>query len=150
MAEAETYVQMQSDMKDAMRARDAERRDTLRMLISVLKNKKIELQRDLTEEDILSALSTEAKKRRESAQAYHDGDRPELAAKEEAELVIIEEYLPKQLTDDEALEIVKQAIADTGASTKRDMGKVMGKVMPEFKGRYDGSKVKDLVLANLG
>jgi len=150
MAEAETYVQMQSDMKDAMRARDAERRDTLRMLISVLKNKKIEVQRDLTEEDILSVLSTEAKKRRESAQAYHDGDRPELAAKEEAELVIIEEYLPQQLTDDEALEIVKQAIADTGASSKRDMGKVMGKVMPQFKGRYDGSKVKDLVLANLG
>lgn len=150
MAEAETYVQMQSDMKDAMRARDAERRDTLRMLISVLKNKKIEVQRDLTEEDILSVLSTEAKKRRESAQAYHDGDRPELAAKEEAELVIIEEYLPQQLTDDEALEIVKQAIADTGAASKRDMGKVMGKVMPQFKGRYDGSKVKDLVLANLG
>lgn len=150
MAEAETYVQMQSDMKDAMRARDAERRDTLRMLISVLKNKKIEVQRDLTEEDILSVLSTEAKKRRESAQAYHDGDRPELAAKEEAELVIIEEYLPQQLTDDEALEIVKQAIADTDAASKRDMGKVMGKVMPQFKGRYDGSKVKDLVLANLG
>ncbi|MEC9400036.1 MAG: GatB/YqeY domain-containing protein, partial [Myxococcota bacterium] len=64
-------------------------------------------------------------------------------------LAIIEDYLPKQLSDDEALEIVKQAIADTGASTKRDMGKVMGKVMPAFKGRYDGSKVKDLVLGQL-
>lgn len=146
---SETYVQMKADLKDAMRARDAFKRDTLRLIIAELDNKKIELQGELTEEDILTVLSTSAKRRREAATAFREGDRAELADKEEAELVLIEDYLPKQLTDEEAAAIVTKVIAQTQATSKRDMGKVMGAVMPQFKGRYDGAKVKDLVLAQL-
>lgn len=150
MAEAQTYTQIKADLKTAMKARDAETKDTLRMLLSSFKNKTIELGRDLTEEDILGVLSTEAKRRREAAQAYREGDRAELADKEESELAILEKYLPKQLTDDEVGELVDAVIAEVGAESRRDMGKVMGKVMPQVKGRFDGSRVKDIVLAKLG
>lgn len=149
MADAQTFLTIQEDMKQAMRNKDAERLGTLRMLISTLKNKKIDLRRDLTEEDILSVLSTESKKRREAADAYRKGNRDDLAAGEEFELTVIAEYLPQPLTDDEVSAIVDELIAETGAETKRDMGKVMGKIMPKIKGRYDGSKVKDIVLGKL-
>ena len=149
MADAQTFLTIQEDMKQAMRNKDAERLGTLRMLISTLKNNKIDLRRDLTEEDILGVLSTESKKRREAADAYRKGNRDDLAAGEEFELTVIAEYLPQPLTDDEVGAIVDELIAETGAETKRDMGKVMGKIMPKIKGRYDGSKVKDIVLSKL-
>ena len=120
------------------------------MLISSLDNARIELQRDLTEEDILEVLATEAKKRRESSQAYREGNRAELADKEDAELEVINEYLPEQLSDEEVGQLVEQTIAEVGASSKRDMGKVMGQVIPQVKGRFDGNRVKEIVLAKLG
>jgi hypothetical protein len=147
---AETFERIQADVKTAMRAKDRERTTALRMLVSVLKNKQIDLRRDLTEEDILGVLSTEAKKRREAAQAYRDGGRDELADKEASELELIEVYLPQQLSDDEVAAMVTEVIAQVGAETKRDMGKVMGKMMPRIKGRFEGSKLKDIVLAQLG
>lgn len=149
MADAQTFLTIQEDMKQAMRNKEAERLGTLRMLISTLKNKKIDLRRDLTEEDVLGVLSTESKKRREAADAYRKGNREDLAAGEEFELSVIAEYLPQPLTDDEVSAIVDELIAETGAETKRDMGKVMGKIMPKIKGRYDGGKVKDIVLSKL-
>lgn len=149
MAEAETFTRMKSDMKDAMRARDKERLTTLRMLISSLKNKAIDLKEDLTEDDILDVLSTEAKRRREAAEQYREGDRAELAEKEESELTVIEEYLPKALTDDEVGEMIDAVIEKVGATSRADMGKVMGAIMPQVKGRFDGSRVKDLVMDKL-
>ena len=137
-------------MKTAMKAREKERTQTLRMLISSLNNAKIELGEELDEDDVVDVLSTEAKKRREAAESYREGDRDELADKEEAELEVIEEYLPKQLTDEEAAELVDEVIAATGAESKAEMGKVMGSIMPRIKGRYQGSKIKNIVLERLG
>lgn len=141
--------QIQADTKDAMRARDTESTTALRMLASSIKNREIELRRPLTDDDITSLLSTEAKKRREAAQAYRNGERIELAEKEERELAIIQKYLPAQLSDEEAAQIVAQTIAEVGAESKKDMARVMGAVMPKLKGVYDGSKVKDLVMQKL-
>lgn len=150
MADAQTFQTLQADMKTAMRAKDRERLGTLRMIISTLKNKRIELQKDLTEDDILSVLSTETKKRREAADAYRKGGRDDLAQIEEAELVVIADYLPSQMSDEEVSTLIDGIIAETGAQTKRDMGKVMGKMMPQIKGRFDGARAKDIVMSKLG
>lgn len=147
--EAPTWVQLNEDMKAAMRAKDAEKLQTIRMLIAALKNLKIELRRDVTEEEITDLLATEVKKRRDAIRLYTEGNRPELAAKEESEIELIQNYLPKQLTDDEVAAMVDEAIAQSGAASKKDMGKVMGIVVPQTKGRFDGSKIKDIVIAKL-
>lgn len=144
-----TMEELQTDMKNAMKAKEAQKLGTLRMIIAELKNKKIELQTDLSESDIEAVLQKEAKKRREAADMYKDGGREELAAQEEAELVVIESYLPKQLTDDEIAAIVDEVIAQTGATSKADMGKVMGPVMGKVKGLADGTRVKDAVMSKL-
>ena len=149
MAETETIQQMKTDMKAAMKAREKGKLQAIRTLLSSLNNARIEKGSDLDEDDVISVLSTEAKKRREAAQAYEEGGRQELADKEKRELDVIQEYLPPQLTDQEVEELVDQAIEKTGASSKADMGKVMGFVMPKVKGRYEGSKVKDIVLGRL-
>lgn len=147
--ETETMTLLKTHMKEAMRAKERERLTTIRMVLSSLKNKQIELQRDLTEEDILTVLSTEVKRRRDAAQAYRDGDRPDLADKEESELEILSVYMPAPLTDDDVVAIIDEAIASTGAETRRDMGRVMGVLMPRIKGRFDGKRAKDLVLEKL-
>lgn len=147
--EAQTWVRLHDDMKDAMRAREADKLGTIRMLISTLKNKRIELRQDLTEEEIVDVLSTEVKKRREAAEMYRKGDRADLADKEESEIVIIQNYLPAQLSEADVAAIVEAVIAETGASSKKDMGKVMGPVVAQTKGRFDGSKIKDIVMAKL-
>ncbi|MGM0556702.1 MAG: GatB/YqeY domain-containing protein [Myxococcota bacterium] len=149
MSETETIQTIKSDMKTAMKAREKERTQTLRMLISSLNNAKIEKGEELGEDDVIRVLSTEAKKRREAADSYEEGGRDELAEKEKAELAVIKEYLPQQLTDDEAAELVDEVIKAVGAESKADMGKVMGAIMPKIKGRYQGSKIKDIVLEKL-
>jgi uncharacterized protein YqeY len=149
MAEAQTFTQLKADMKEAMKAKQADRLSTIRMLISSLKNKQIDVGHDLSEKEITSVLATEAKKRREAAESYRSGGRDELADKEEAELLVIEGYLPKQLSEDEVADIVDQLIAQTGASTKSDMGKIMGPLMGRIKGQFDGSKAKNIVLSKL-
>lgn len=150
MADTNTVQQLKGDMKAAMKAGEKQRLATIRMLISALNNKKIEVQRDLNEDDVIDVLSTEAKKRREAIEAYEQGGRDELAESEKAELAVIADYLPEPLSDDEVADMVDEVIAQTGASSKGDMGKVMGRIMPQVKGRYDGSKVKDIVLSKLG
>ncbi len=149
MAEAPTFIRMKEDMKDAMRAKDADRLGSIRMLISALKNKAIDLRRDVTEEEILEIMATEAKKRRESIDLYTTGERPDLVAKEEADLVVIAAYLPEPLSEAEVVKMIEEIIAETGASTKKDIGKVMGKIVSLTKGRFDGGQIKDLVMARL-
>lgn len=140
---------LKADIKTAMKARETEKLTTLRMLHSSIKNHAIEVQRELTDEDITEVLSKEAKKRRQSAEAFEDAGRTELAEKEIREIEWIQAYLPAQLSDEEMAAIVEEAIASTGAESRRDMGKVMGAVVPQVKGRYDGSKIKDIVLGKL-
>lgn len=141
--------QIQADTKDAMRARDTEVTTALRMIASNIKNHAIEIRRDLTDEEAIGVLTTEAKKRREAAVAYRGGDRLELAEKEERELVLIQKYLPTQLTDEEAAKVVADTINEVGAESRKDMARVMGAVMPKLRGVYEGSKVKDLVMQQL-
>lgn len=141
---------MTVDMKAAMKARQASRRDTLRMLLSALGNERIKLQRDLDEAEEIDFLATQAKRRRESIDAYEQAGRDELAEIERTELSVIEEYLPKQLTEDEARALVQEAIDEVGATSKKDMGRVMGTVMPKLRGRFPGAGVKPIVDELLG
>jgi hypothetical protein len=136
-------------MKAAMKERDKEKVATLRMLISSLNNATIDQGDDLDDEAVVRVLNKEAKKRREAIDAYRDGGREEQAQKEERELEVIKEYLPEQLDDEEVEEMIDEIIEQTGAESPGDMGQVMGQIMPKVKGRYDGSKVKDMVLAKL-
>ena len=138
-------TQLRTDMKEAMKAGDKARLATVRLLLSDLKNVVIDKQGDLTPDEELSFLSTQAKRRRESAVAYREGGRMELAEQEEAELVVINTYLPQQLTVDEAREVIRGVIAEVGAEGKRDMGRVMGKVMPKMRGVFPGGDAKKLV-----
>jgi len=141
---------MRSNMREAMKAREAERLGTIRLLLASINGVEKDKGRELTDEEVTDILTTEAKKRREAAAAYRDGHRLELAEKEDGELEVILTYLPKQLTDEEVGAIVDEVIASTGASSKAEMGKVMGPVMARVKGRFDGSRVKDIVMAKLG
>jgi uncharacterized protein YqeY len=136
---------IQSDVATAMRSGEALRRDVLRMTQSAAYNVEKREQRTLSEEDYAAVLAKEVKTRRESVDAFRKGGREDLVAKEEAEIAILSEYLPQQLTDDEIQALVDEAIAATGASSARDMGKVMGLLSPKTRGRADGKRVSELV-----
>ena len=140
---------IESEVKDAMLARDETRRDALRLILNSLRNAEKELQRPLSEDEELQVLQRERKRRTEAAEAFHAGDRPELAAQEETELEILEEFMPEPLSEDELERIVDDAIAETGATSIRDMGRVMADVMPQIAGRADGSAVGQLVREKL-
>jgi uncharacterized protein len=136
---------IQSDVATAMRSGDALRRDVLRMTQSAAYNVEKREQRTLTEEDYAAVLAKEVKTRRESVDAFRKGGREDLVAKEEAEIAILSEYLPQQLSDDEIQALVDEALDATGASSARDMGKVMGWLSPKTRGRADGKRVSELV-----
>ena len=136
---------IESAMRDAMRARDERRTQTLRMAMSAAHNRQIEAGRALTDEDYVEILGKQVKQRRESIEAFRSGGREAMAANEEAEAAILAEFLPEQLSSDELERIVQAAIAETGASSSADVGKVMGRVVPETKGRADGKALSDLV-----
>lgn len=133
------------DMKASLKGGEKERLSTLRMLISAIKYTEIEKRQELKNEDVLEVISREIKRRREAVEEYRKGNRPDLVEKEEREAKILEEYLPPQLSDAEIEAIVKEVIDETGAMGPRDIGKVMGLVMPRVKGRADGRKVSDIV-----
>lgn len=138
------------DLKIAMKARDQVRLDTLRALLTEMKNMSIAHKGeggtgDLSEADEIAVLSRARKQRDESIVAFKNGNRPDLAAIEEAQVAVLLEYLPKQLTADEVKAIIAGVIAEVGATTRKDMGKVMGKLMPHVKGKYPGDQVKPLV-----
>ena len=140
---------IEDEIKEAMRSRDAERRDALRLIVNALKNSEKELQRPLSEDEELQVLQRERKRRVEAAEAFRSGGREEQAEAEERELAILEEFMPEPLSEDEIEEIVDDAIAETGATSMRDMGRVMADVTPQIAGRADGSAVSQLVREKL-
>lgn len=141
--------QLNQDMKEAMKARETERLSTIRQLRSAIKNKEIDQKKELDDASILAVIATLVKQRRESAQLYRDNDRPELAAKEEAELAILQHYLPLQLSEAELRTLVAEAIAATGALSLKDIGKVMPQVMAKTRGAADGRLVNQIVKEQL-
>jgi uncharacterized protein YqeY len=141
--------QIEEDFKEAMKDQDKERMNTLRMLKSAIQNKTKETGDDLDDEDVIKVLSKEVKSRQDSIEQYEDGERPDLAEKEKREKEIIETYLPEPLSDDELDELIDEVIEDVGAQDMSDMGDVMGRVMPEVRGRADGDTVQDKVRERL-
>jgi uncharacterized protein len=142
-------AQMEQQVKDAMLARDAERRDALRLILSSLKSAEKELQRPLSPDEELQVLQRERKKRVEAADAYTAAGREEQAASEEYELDVLEEFMPEPLGEDEIEHIVDDAIAENGATSLHDLGRVMADVMPQIAGRADGSAVSQIVREKL-
>jgi len=140
---------VQSDIAVAMRGGDGLRRDVLRMVTSAAYNVEKKQGTPLTDDEYLAVLSREVKTRRESVEAFRAGGREDLAAKEEAEIAILGEYLPQALSEDEIAALVREGIAATGASSARDMGKVMGWLAPRTRGRADGKRVSELVVQAL-
>jgi len=141
--------QITSDMKDAMRAGDTLRRDTLRMLIAALKNERIERGEDLDEPAVMAIVRRGVKSRTDSAEQFRAADRAELADKEEAEIRLLEGYLPQMLDEAGTAELVEKAIADTGAAGKSDIGKVMKAVMATHRDVVDGKLVNRLAAERL-
>ncbi|MCF7740782.1 MAG: GatB/YqeY domain-containing protein [Candidatus Marinimicrobia bacterium] len=137
------------DMKKAMKSKEKERMQVLRLLRSDLKKAKIDKRGEFTEEDAQQVINKAAKNRRESIESYKKGDRQDLVEEEQKELEVIEEYLPEQMSDDEIKELIDQVIEETGASGMQDMGKVMGTIMPKVRGKADGSKVQAIVRSKL-
>jgi uncharacterized protein YqeY len=141
--------EIDDELKNAMRARDAERRDTLRLILNALKSSEKELQRPLSEEEELQVLQRERKRRIEAADAFRTGGREEQAEAEERELEVLEEFMPEPLSEDEVEEIVDDVIAEVGATSMADLGRVMADVMPQIAGRADGSQVSQIVREKL-
>jgi uncharacterized protein len=140
---------VKSDIAVAMRGGDALRRDVLRMVTSAAYNVEKRQGRPLTDDEYLAVLTHEAKTRRESVDAFRAGGRQDLVDKEEAEIAILADYLPQALTENELTALVHDGIAATGATSARDMGKVMGWLSPRTRGRADGKHVSELVVQAL-
>jgi uncharacterized protein YqeY len=141
---------IREDQNTALKARERDRVSALRLLSSELKNRRIELGRDLTDDDAIDVLTRALKQRRESEEQFVKGGRPELAAREAAEAEVIRTYLPEPVAEDELNRMIDAAIAETGATSMRDMGAVMSRLMPELKGRAEGSVVSARVKERLG
>ena len=142
-------ARLEDELKQAMVARDQSRRDALRLILSSLRSAEKDLQRPLSEDEELQVLQRERKRRNEAAEAFRAGGREEQAAQEESELAVLEEFMPEPLSEDDLERIVDDAIAETGATSLRDMGRVMADVMPQIAGRADGSAVSQLVREKL-
>ncbi len=138
---------LQQELKESMLARDELKTSVLRMLISAISYHEIQkgAGHQATDEEVLSVIQTEGKKRRDSIEQYTEAKRPELAEKEKKELDILQKYLPEQMSEDEIRKLVLEAVTETGASTPQDMGKVMGALMPKTKGKADGGLVSRIV-----
>jgi uncharacterized protein len=142
-------ARIEGELKEAMRAREQERTDTLRMTLASLRSAEKELQRPLKDDEELQVLQRERKRRTEAAEAFRAGDRPVQAEKEERELAVIEEFMPEPMSEEDIEQIIDDAIAETGATSLRDLGRVMADVMPQVAGRADGSTVSQLVREKL-
>jgi uncharacterized protein YqeY len=141
--------QIQTSLTAAMRSQDALRRDTLRMVTAAAYNAEKAARRPLTDEEMVGVLTREVKTRRESVEAYEAGGRDDLADREKAEIEIIAEFLPRPLTADEVRAMVADAIDETGATSVRDLGRVMAVLSPRTRGRADGKTVSGLVAQEL-
>ena len=142
-------VAIEEDLTEAMRERDTQRRDALRLILSSLRSAEKELMRPLSDDEELQVLQRERKKRVEAAEAFRAAGRDEQAEKEEDELDVLEEYMPEPLSEEELEEIVDNVIAEVGATNVRHLGRVMADVMPQVAGRADGSAVSQLVREKL-
>ncbi|ACA82506.1 GatB/YqeY domain-containing protein [Leuconostoc citreum] len=140
---------LNADMKQAMKNKDKEALSVIRMVKSTVMNEEINLGHTLTTDEELTVLSREVKQRHDSLSEFEKGNREDLAAGIRSELDVLAKYLPKQLSDDEVKAIIQEAITQTGATTPKDMGKVMGIVTPQVKGKADGKLVANLVKAAL-
>jgi uncharacterized protein YqeY len=140
---------LQAELKDAMRDRDALRRDTLRMVLAAAQNAEKQARRPLSDEELLGVFTREVKTRRESIEAYEKAERPDLAAKERAEIELLSGFLPAALGEEELREMVREAIAESGASSARDLGKVMALLSPRTRNRADGRQVSAMVAQEL-
>jgi uncharacterized protein len=141
---------IQEDFKQSMKSQNADRLGTIRMLTAALHNREIEKKSKtnesvLTDEEVLEVIQREAKKRREAAELYTRGNRNDLAEKEKKELLIFQEYLPKQLSDDEVKKVLAEIIAKSGVKTEKDFGKLMGEAMKALKGKADAKKVGEML-----
>jgi uncharacterized protein YqeY len=142
-------ARLEEELRQARLARDEPRRDALSLILASLRSAEKELQRPLHDDEELQVLQRERKRRVEAAEGFRAGRREEQAAAEERELAVLEEFMPEPLTEDEVEEIVDDVIAEVGATSMRDLGRVMADVMPQVAGRADGSVVSQLVREKL-
>lgn len=150
-SEASLKAKLQSDLTDAIRARDEIKSGTIRMVLTAITNEEVagKVAKELTDAEVITVLSREAKKRREAAEAYDAAGRADKAALEKSEGEVIAGYLPQQMSESEVAALVAAAIAATGAAGPADMGKVMGVLKPQIAGKADGGMVSGLVKAAL-
>ncbi len=146
----ELHEQIEHALKDAMREKNEIKRDALRMLLTALKVKEKEIRRKPAEAEIQQTLTNLIKQRRDSAEQFRVGGREELAKKEEQEIIFLQVFLPEQLLPEELEKLVDEAIAESGASSPKEMGKVMKVLVPKTTGRADGKQVNELVRKKLG
>ncbi len=139
-----------SDIKGALKAKESLKLNTIRGLISEIKNREIDLRRELGDDEIISIISTQIKKRKEAAALFKKGGRNDLFEQESQEMVILQEYLPEQVSEDELRRRVQEVITELGIAEMKDLGRVMKVIIPEFKGRADNGQIKNLVAECLG
>lgn len=137
--------QLANDMKEAMKAKEKERLAVIRMVRGAIKQQEIDNKVELDDDAVIAVISKEVKMRKDSIVDFEKGGRADLVAQNEAEIAFLMPYLPQQLSEDEVRALVKEAVEQTGASSPKDMGKVMGALMPKVKGRADGKMVNTLV-----
>lgn len=144
--------QVQSQMLEAMKAKDETRLSVLRMLKAAIMKFEVEggERKEATDEDVMKLIQKEIKSRRDSVEQFRNGNRPEMADAEEKEISVLMEYMPPQLSEEEVAQIVKDVIAETGAKSKQDLGRVMGALMPKVQGQADGAMVSKIVNGLLG
>jgi len=145
MGEGNLKQKLSEDLKQAMRGGDTVKRNTLRMLLSAMNNAEIARQTKLEDGDIIGVIAKEVKQHHESIEAFKQGNRPDLVEKEEAELTVLQGYLPQQMGREEVIEAARKVIAEVGAEGPRDKGKVMSKLMAQLKGRADGREINEIV-----
>jgi len=139
-----------SDIKGALKAKESLKLNTIRGLISEIKNREIDLRRELGGDEIISIISTQIKKRKEAAALFKKGGRNDLFEQESQEMVILQEYLPEQVSEDELRRRVQEVVTELGIAEMKDLGRVMKVIIPEFKGRADNGQIKNLVAECLG
>ena len=143
--EANLKEKLEADLWQAMKDRDNVKRSTLRLLLAAIKNAEIAKRGSLDNPDILGVVAREVKQRNESIEAFKQGDRQDLVAREEAEMAILKEYLPRQLSREEVIVEARQVIEEVGAQGPRDKGKVMSRIMAQLKGKADGREINEIV-----
>jgi uncharacterized protein len=142
-------AQISEEMKNAMRAKDSVRLGTIRLLQAAIKQREVDERIELTDEDVISVLEKMLKQRRDSISAYESANRTDLADIEKAEVIVLQGYLPKQLTEDEVKALLEKVVVDTGATSIKDMSKVMGAIKPLVAGKADMGKISGLIKARL-